>query len=411
MSRQIPAQTGVTKIRFLKKFMTTKTLFLVLFLIIGQSLSLFSIDHPITPVAPNGSGTENDPHLVESLANLYWIAVETRSGNSFENAFFLQTQDLDAGETVGWFEGEEGWMPVGLWPDFPFSGTYDGGGHTISSIHINRLDVYDVSFFGYVAGATISNLGLMDVSIIGEEYVGGITGEADNSTISNCFVSGSVEGTLYIGGISGALNMAEINNSYNVSHLAGRRYIGGIAGDSWEANDRIVNSYSSGSIHVLQDVAKSVTDPQKESSNPRTTRHILRDRHSKVDQSDIGGVIGYLATNATITNCFWDVDKDGIDGTASGDDNYGATGKTTEEMMIPETYSAWGADILEDENIIKGYPFLAWELGGNGEKSGHVWIIGTGTGDPVAVPLSDTAVYLSFLLIGGIVFFRLYRMS
>ncbi len=398
--------------------MKAKSLCLLLFLVLGQSLHLFSVGHPILPVEPPGNGhTENDPYLVESLANLYWIAVETRNGNRFEGVFFLQTQDIDAAETLGWFDGA-GWLPMGKFDHLPFSGTYNGGEHTISNLHINRGDEEDVSLFGYVSWASINHLGLLNASINGGYIMGGITGEADNSTISNCFVSGSVEGVELVGGLVGALGNSELNNSYNLSRVSGSDYIGGLVGDGWNYDaekgmsySAVTNSYSAGSIRVADapegnGVTKSGL--QEVALNTRIPGRNPMGRFSKKGPK-IGGVIGSFLAEGTIviTNSFWDVDKDGIDGTASGTDNYGATGKTTEEMQDINTFSDW--DISPRADVLADYPFLAWELDENGEKADPVWIIGTL--DPSAVPLSNAALYLSFLLVGGLVFFRIYRMN
>ena len=399
--------------------MKTKTFFLLLLLMVGQSTILFSLAHPITPEEPDGHGDADAPYLVESLANLYWIAVETRDGNNFADAFFLQTQDLDAAETASWFE-DKGWMPMGVFNTEPFSGTYNGDGHTISNLHVDRAEEDDVSLFGYVVGATIGNLGLINVSIVGDEFVGGMTGEAANSVIYDCFVSGTIEGNELVGGISGALNFSEINNAYNLSDLSGGSLIGGLVGQVWTfetyaglIHSSITNSYSAGSIHVLGGVAKSDAGPQKEDSAQKTTRRNPGYWHSKEDKPsvlDIGGVVGYLR-DGMIENCFFDFEVATSLGAEIDADNYGAIGKTTEEMQTPTTFSSWGGDIVENENIEKDYPFLAWQLDDKGEKNDPVWIIGTDASGPVAVPLSNTALHLSLLLMGGLVFYRMSRMG
>ncbi len=398
--------------------MKTKTFFLLLLLMVGQSTILFSLAHPITPEEPDGHGDADAPYLVESLANLYWIAVETRDGNNFADAFFLQTQDLDAAETASWFE-DKGWMPMGVFNTEPFSGTYNGDGHTISNLHVDRAEEDDVSLFGYVVGATIGNLGLINVSIVGDEFVGGMTGEAANSVIYDCFVSGNIKGSDTVGGISGALASSQINNAYNLSNLSGGLDVGGLAGraeifaDKGLVDSSITNSYSAGSIHVLADDTKSDNPLQTERSTSGATKHNLRDKNlkgGKTGDLGIGGVVGYLK-EGMITNCFFDFEVATSLGAEIDADNYGAIGKTTEEMQAPTTFSSWGGDIVENENIEKGYPFLAWQLDDKGEKNDPVWIIGTDASGPVAVPLSNTALHLSLLLMGGLVFYRMSRMG
>ncbi|MBQ9428821.1 MAG: glycoside hydrolase family 43 protein, partial [Clostridia bacterium] len=89
----------------------------------------------------------------------------------------------------------------------PFSGTFDGDGHTISGIEINGTD--DVGLFGLVGAATIRNL-TVSGSVTGTgERVGGIVGrvQAANITIENCVNRCTVSaGTEAAGGIVGRLN-------------------------------------------------------------------------------------------------------------------------------------------------------------------------------------------------------------
>lgn len=59
--------------------------------------------------------------------------------------------------------------------------------------------------------------------------------------------------------------------------------------------------------------------------------------------TNIGGLVGFNNTlnNALVSNSFWDVESDGIVGNVSGDDNFGATGKTTAEMKTQSTFTGW----------------------------------------------------------------------
>lgn len=84
------------------------------------------------------------------------------------------------------------------------------------------------------------------------------------------------------------------------------------------------------------------------------------------------------------------------------EDPPGVVSKTTQEMMDPKTYSSWGGDILQDPDVEIGYPFFSWQDNGQGSKD-PIWIIGTR--DPVAVPLSDAALYLLFFLFAGTLIF------
>lgn len=379
--------------------MKIKTVFLATLLVIGQSLNLFA-GHPITPVSPDeGDGSPEEPYEIETLNHLYWIAVETRDGNDFADKYFLQKNNIDAIGTENWFDGK-GWLPIGEWQNNPFSGNYDGGGNTISNLYIDRSEDNDVSFFGHINGATISNLGLTNVSISGQNNIAALTGYARNTTINNCFVSGSIEGNYYVGGISGWFS-GEINNSYNTGNISGSSTVGGLVGYGYDeaGNSIIRNSYSAGSIEVIERPGDDFRIANK--TAVRDNKLVVNDGEPRKG-SNIGGLIGNII-DGTTAGCFWDVDKDGIDGTESGSDNEGATGRTTAEMKDINTFSDW--DITGDPDIPADYPFLAWE--DDGSKS-PVWFIGTGT---AAVPLSDTVLFLTLVLIAGFVFFKIYRAS
>ncbi|MBE0639161.1 MAG: hypothetical protein IH598_11630, partial [Bacteroidales bacterium] len=109
-----------------------------------------TLDDP-TPIPPEGTGTQEDPYLIASLENLYWLSVETNAGNTFSGKFFLQTADIDATETETWFNGL-GWEPIGSEIN-PFSGAYDGNNFTIESLYIKREYESYLGLFGYLNGA------------------------------------------------------------------------------------------------------------------------------------------------------------------------------------------------------------------------------------------------------------------
>ncbi len=97
----------------------------------------------------------------------------------------------------------------------PFTGMFDGQGHTISHVTINAPEGENVGFFNVIKGATIRDLKLVDVKITGKTNVGGLAGSAqvqlDSSDLSKnvanliggCSVSGTVTGTKNVGGLVG----------------------------------------------------------------------------------------------------------------------------------------------------------------------------------------------------------------
>ncbi|MCD8306634.1 MAG: hypothetical protein LUD51_00155 [Clostridia bacterium] len=122
------------------------------------------------------------------------------------------------------------WTPIGVEDDAsdesqnePYSGTFDGNGHTISNIEIDSETGDDaVGFFGYIDQATIENLTLENVSAEGSHGVGALAGWCDlagealgvHSLISNVTVKGLIQlsGTKQVGGIVGLGNKTSFEN-------------------------------------------------------------------------------------------------------------------------------------------------------------------------------------------------------
>ena len=98
---------------------------------------------------------------------------------------------------------------------------------------INRPDTERVGLFGYTGdGTKIINVGLLDVKVKGDYFVGNLVGRNWYGTITNSYATGDVEGSQYdIGGLVGG-NGGYITNSYAVSTVTGSLYVGGLAGSA-----------------------------------------------------------------------------------------------------------------------------------------------------------------------------------
>jgi len=153
---------------------------------------------------PSGSGTEADPVLLKSAADLKWFRNQVNGGKTFEDKFVKLNADID-------LENED-WTPIGN-EDYWFSGSFDGGENTIYNLTINDgLNYYDggenyAGLFGHVKnGGYIKNLTIENVQITGCLYVGGVVGRMEKSgVIENCHLTGDIdiEGYWYVGGIAG----------------------------------------------------------------------------------------------------------------------------------------------------------------------------------------------------------------
>ncbi len=141
------------------------------------------------------------------------------------------TADIDLSSVCG--EGIGTWIPISNVETKCFSGTFDGGNHTIENLYINNTEQDNLyrGLFGYVSGATIKNM-VLKGNVTTRQYVGAIAGKFCSSDMSNCFNYCNVAATGYrIGGICGeSTTSSSIENCINYGNVTGDSYVGGIVG-------------------------------------------------------------------------------------------------------------------------------------------------------------------------------------
>ncbi|MFF2089517.1 S-layer homology domain-containing protein [Paenibacillus sp. NPDC058174] len=235
-----------------------------------------------------------------------WIYVSTPAelddirNHPAEN--FRLTQDID-------LSGYANWSPIGVYNTSPFTGKFDGQGHTISNLKIDRPGENNVGLFGQADGASIMNVHLMNINVHGYTYVGGLVGDFTSSQLSGSSVSGTVTGHEAVGGITGYSSLSSITDSYMAGIVAGDAssadQLGGIAGYATFSNIKglIRNVYSS-----------TVVDAS----------------------SNSGGLIGLAEGPPNISNSHWDTETSG-NSTSSG----GGTGHSTADMKREVTFAGW----------------------------------------------------------------------
>lgn len=262
-----------------------------------------------TSVKPDGLGTAEEPYKVQTLDHLYWI---TQNSGSWDK-YFIQTEHIDATATSGW-PGGSGFSPIGNTAT-PFTGSYNGQGGIITNLFIVRDEQDNVGMFGYIAGGTVENLGLMDANITGRDMVGALAGwiRGKETFIRRCFSGGSVTGNEIVGGLVGSNEtFATIENSGSVASVDSDRYAGGLVG----YNGAIINNcYASGTVTA---------------------------------NTEGGG--GLSAITATTANSFWDTQTSGLAVSAGG------TGKSTAEMKTLSTFTSTATDGLDSPWDFIGTP-------------------------------------------------------
>ena len=194
-----------------------------------------------TPDHITGSGTETDPYQINTAAGLKWFRDKVNNAKTKEETKIcaVLTANID-------LKNEE-WTPIGIGNgtrngvpiDFPYSGTFDGNGHTISGLNVNYRNK-NGGLFCYVMNATIKNLTVAgSVTHSSEDGVayGGIVGCADSSTIENCTNRCTVTGNWYAGGIVGWSTDSDIIGCANFGNISSPSFSGGICGKIGGQND------------------------------------------------------------------------------------------------------------------------------------------------------------------------------
>lgn len=288
-----------------------------------------------TAILPEGEGTQENPYLIASWQNLYWITAPDTAGGLTQSErwskHYKQTEDIDltlASPAINTWNNGTGWMPIG---DFynRFMGEYDGNNKSISGLFINRPDSNFQAFIGGTQDNTmIKNLELISVNITGMNWCGGFVGYDEGSGyIQNCSTSGSVTGILGVGGIAGCASSTSISNSSNSAIINGSNRVGGLVGCSIDLtvinlcfNDGIItgesniggisgqlfssylyDSYSTGQVTGIDKVGGLTGE---------TVYGIITNCYSSANvfgAYDLGGLVGF--NDGTIKNSYYDFDS------------------------------------------------------------------------------------------------------
>jgi filamentous hemagglutinin family protein len=189
--------------------------------------------------AAGGNGAAATPYL---LADIYGL----QGAATMLSANYKLANDIDASGTAGWNDGA-GFVPIGDSFSNNFAATFDGAGHVISGLTINRGDY--VGLFGFVGWtASIKNVGLAGGTFVGNNMVGSLAGYTSGGTISNVWSTASVTGAS-AGGLVGA-NGSTITQSYATGTVTGTYSgSGGTAGGLVARNNgTITRSFATGAV-------------------------------------------------------------------------------------------------------------------------------------------------------------------
>ncbi|MBX3043014.1 MAG: hypothetical protein KIT33_02085 [Candidatus Kapabacteria bacterium] len=357
----------------------------IIFQIFSIMAILFTSSYALRAQYSGGTGTSGDPYQIATTDDL----IELSNSSGDWDDYFIQTADItfdeneqlvdwDGDGTADWDAQDQlGFSPIGN-DVISFTGEYDGQGHTISNLFINRPAQEYVGLFRRTNNSTISNIGIVDCNITGFFAVGSLVGRCDsNSEIINCYSTGTLTGTNLIGGLVGSTYDTEIINCYSNVTVTGEDVVGGLVGRNEWTNSKINNSYSTGDVSGDDIVGGLVGDNTNlaEINNSYSTGNVNADYQigglvgvnstdavinnsystGSVDGNDaVGGLVGF--NTAIVTNSFWNTD---VYPTSAG-----GTGKTTEEMQDLATFTSasWDFDAtwIIGNNLNNGYPAL-WD--------------------------------------------------
>ena len=197
----------------------------------------------------------------------------------------------------------------------PFTGMFDGQGHTISHVTINAPEGENVGFFNVIKGATIRDLKLVDVKITGKTNVGGLAGSAQVQLDSNdlsknvanliggCSVSGTVTGTKNVGGLVG-LNEGKTDPKtlFSIASAVdkcaasvtvnGKEMTGGLVGRN---GGTITKSSSGGTVKGTTTTGGLVGDSSGDIYDSHTSCSVAGSSHT-------GGFVGF--SEGAVKNCY-----------------------------------------------------------------------------------------------------------
>ena len=311
-------------------------------------------------------------------------------------------------------DADTGWLPIGTLAN-RFTGTFDGSGHTIFNLQINRDTGEDQGLFGALGSvATIRNIGLLNVKIEGRRHIGGLVG-VNAGTIVGSYAVGEFSANSLVGGIV-AVNYGKIINSYAGSVISRRSsvpsHLGGLVGTNegvvinshatvriserrsnnvggligWNAIDaRVINSYAGGDVGGDAHVGGLIGVNRGSITNSYADGEVS-------GNSDVGGLVGVnqiaaarvsnsyavgrvqgsgggglVATNSGVIGAsYWNTETGGAQGLHG-------SGQTTRQMQLPTAaigiYEEWN-DADWDFGNSAQYPILKYAPGPDGDACG-----------------------------------------
>ena len=307
--------------------------------------------------------------------------------------------DADMGDTY-WNAGA-GWEPIGD-ADNPFTADFDGDGHTVANLFIDRDTEDGVGLFGASNGSALRDIGLTGVDVTGGDRVGGLVGNSVYGSVVASYATGSVSGTDEVGGLVGrtwgrvlhsyaSVNVSgadavgglvghqllnDLDSSYATGNVSGMDAVGGLVGAVSDTSQVILASYATGDVSgegarlsesddgfILCDSLSSFTPSgpvEPVTSSGGGVGGLVGSSCGVIEASyatgavagdaAVGGLVG--SGSAGVRFSYWDLETSGIrvgvgeddtndNGVIDGTESLrlGVAGKTTTELQTPTGYT------------------------------------------------------------------------
>ena len=270
-------------------------------------------------------------YTVTSADGLMNIAKLVNGGKSDIN--ITLTADID-------LTGKD-WTPIGTDYDNAYTGTFDGGGHTITGLTFTTNDEY-AGLFGHLNSAgTVKNVVMEGIQITSNQIYGGSIGGVVGfswGTIENCTVSGSVSGTVYVGGVVGAQWGGSITGCSSSATVKGMVYVGGVVGQTNGNTTTLTACYATGNVIIEIAPKKNIAGGGLVGMNAGSSLLAcyatgnVTSTGSSTGNVHIGGFLGDNYT--TVTACYWKNNHEqGI--------GYKKAGTVTEVTKVDGTGVTW----------------------------------------------------------------------
>jgi len=333
-------------------------------------IALFFIAIPAQAQYAGGSGTENNPYLIETPVQ--FINIGSTPGHW--NKHFKLVADIDLGEP-----NLAAYNIIGTERSQSFSGVFDGNNLTISNFNLTSPRAQYSGLFGYVGGeirnlklvrpvvaakgsdvgalagyldsGTIADCSVKSADVSGDDHIGGLVGTSTGRII-NCSSTGSVYGDEYVGGLVGIVDDSTVNTSFSRADVSGNRNVGGFVGKTGDESAIVSNCYATGSVSGNTYVGGLVGQvEQGRAYKSYSTGSVTGSQY-------VGGLTGHIRVLGNVTHCFWDTQSSGQPTSAGG------TGKTTAQMQSINTYNTAGWDFWNTWTICEGMnsPVLLWQI-------------------------------------------------